>query len=106
LPDTAKPDVRSGSILLKKSKMPPQQNSRKSKLIPNSIGDALLKHLRRPLVEFTQVEAVPHVLKRQTHQRFLENWSRRWMGLFQQNRSKADIKPGIFDVRFTPDCVL
>ena len=50
----------------------------------------LVKHLRRPLVEFAPVEAVPHVPKRQAHQRFLENWSRRRIGLFQQNLPIAD----------------
>jgi hypothetical protein len=77
-------------ILLKKSKISPRQNSRKSELIAEFGWRCLLKHLRRPLVEFAPVEAVPHVPKRQAHQRFLENWSRRRIGLFQQNRRKAD----------------
>jgi hypothetical protein len=38
-----------------------------------------------------QVGVVPHVLKRQVHQRPLKNGSQRWKGLFQQYRSEVDI---------------
>ena len=95
--------VRLAPIVLKKSKISPRQNSRKSELIAEFGWRCHLKHLRRPLVEFAPIEAVvPHVPKRQAHQRFLENWSRRWIGLFQQNRSSTDL--GLFnrDFRFCP----
>src|ERR1700747_417731 len=82
--------VRNGSILLKKSKISPRQNSRKSQLIAEFGWRCLLKHLRRTLVEFAPVEAVAHVTLSHRLQRFLENWSRRRIGLFQQNRRKAD----------------
>src|SRR4029077_2237728 len=84
--------VRFAPILLKKSKISPRQNSRKSELIAEFGWRCLLKHLRRRLVEFAPVEAVPHVPKRQAHQRFLENWSRRRIGLFQQNLPEAVIR--------------
>jgi hypothetical protein len=85
------PNDRFAPILLKKSKISPRQNSRKSELIAEFGWRCLLKHLRRPLVEFAPVEAVPHVPKRQAHQRFLENWSRHRIGLFQQNPPEAVI---------------
>jgi hypothetical protein len=45
--------------VLKKSKMPHQQDSRKMTWSPTLVGDALSEYVGGPLNEFPQVEAVP-----------------------------------------------
>src|SRR6516162_5463858 len=57
---------------------------------PTLAGDSLSQYVGRLLNESAQVEAVPHVPKRQAHQRLLENWSHLRRGLFQRNRPDAD----------------
>jgi hypothetical protein len=78
--------VRLAPIVLKKSKISPRENSRKSELIAEFGWRCLLRHPRRPLVEFAPVEAVPHVQNRQAHQQFLENWSDAGQDFFNRIR--------------------
>jgi len=76
--------------------MPRQQNLGESELISDTSDDyALSKQARRPLKESAPVEAVPHVLKRKAHQRFLKNWSQRRRGIFNTigpNRTWRDVR--------------
>lgn len=55
-------------IVLKKPKMPRQQNSRKSKLIADFGWRCPLDYVARSLNESAQVKPVPHVPKCQAHQ--------------------------------------
>ena len=78
-------------ILLKKSKMPRQQNLRKSDLIAGFGWRCPLIARGKPLNEFAHVEAVPYVPQQKADQRLLENWSQHRRGFFQHNRREADI---------------
>jgi AraC-like DNA-binding protein len=59
----------------------------------SSAGDAFSDCVGRLPSESDQVEVVPHIRKRQTHQRLLKKWLLRRRGLFQHNRPQADIEP-------------
>lgn len=84
--------VRFWPIVLKKSKLPPQQNSRESWLISEFVCRCLLECVEGALVETPQIRVVSRIPKRQAHQRPLENRYQRRKGLFRQNRPVADLR--------------
>src|SRR5215475_1021346 len=84
--------------LLKNSEMLPQKNSRKGELIADFGRRCRSEHVRRPLNESAQVEAVLHVTKRRAHQRLLENFPNAGEDFFNTNRPGADILSDPVDI--------
>ena len=65
------PDVRNGSIVLKKSKIERRQKSRKCQFLDDSVAQMPVVPIRSSMVVFRRSDVVPRIATQETQQQFL-----------------------------------